>query len=283
MKMKINDTFGSFPDNPTISSLRQYYERHSDIFNFYFQIHCKNTDRRLNQALQKYPTDWESIEKVHERIGELIEGIVQRYLLDYQLDFPITVNLIVGAYGSNGYTNHQIIPDITLAMERLSYKEDPLKVLIAHEFGHAAHNIISNNHHMNWKSVQWDHPYTWLLQEGTATHFSKQIVPYLNEDIYFSFTDSGEEWLGFAKENRHEILKRFTVELHSGKSNKEIFKEWFSINGGENFGYTRLGYFVADCMFRDFEKEIGELNTLLLWKEDNFFQIVEDWLDQNIK
>ncbi|WP_042142049.1 DUF5700 domain-containing putative Zn-dependent protease [Paucisalibacillus sp. EB02] len=280
--MNINDTFGSFPDNLTIQSLRQYYEKHPDIFNFYFQIHCKNTDIRLNQAIQKYPTDWDSIEKVHDRIVKLIEIVEQAYQSNYQLNFPITVNLIVGAYGSNGYTNHKIIPDITLAMERLTYKEDPLKVLIAHEFGHAAHNIFSNKHHMDWKLVQWDHPYTWLLQEGTATHFSKQIVPDLNDSIYFSYTDNGDEWLKFARGNRQVLLKKFTEDLRSGRSNKEIFKEWFSINGGETFGFTRLGYFVADCMFQDFEKEIGEMDTLLLWKEDRFFRIVEAWLDQNI-
>jgi hypothetical protein len=281
--MKINDTYTSFPDKPTISSLRQYYEKYPDIFNFYFKIHCKNTDERLNQAIQKYRNDWDSIMKVHDCISSLIEAIVKQYRIMYQLDFPITVNLIVGAYGSNGYTNHQIIPDITLAMERLTPVDDPLKVLIAHEFGHAAHHIISNNHQMDWKSVRWDHPYTWLLQEGTATYFSKQIVPHLNESIYFSYDNGGDEWLKFARENKQEIIKRFASDLQIKGSNQEIFKEWFSINGGTTFGFARFGYFIADCMFQDFHKEIGEIDTLRLWQEDRFFQIVEEWLNKNME
>ncbi|WP_026908194.1 DUF5700 domain-containing putative Zn-dependent protease [Paucisalibacillus globulus] len=279
--MKIIDTYRSFPDNPTLSSLRAYYNNFPDIFEFYFQVHCKNTDDRLNQAIRMYSSDWDSIKEVHDCIGNLIEIVVQGYQSNYQLQFPIAVNLIVGAYGSNGYTNHQIIPDITLAIERLEPEEDSLKVLIAHEFGHAAHHIISNNHQMDWKSVQWDHPYTWLLQEGTATHFSKQIVRLLKESIYFSYDNDGDEWLKFAKNNKQEIIKRFTSDLLSKENNQEIFKEWFSIHGGTTFGFSRLGYFLADAMFQDFVKEIGEINTLLLWKEDNFFQIVEEWLNKN--
>ena len=281
--MKINDTFESFPVKPTTKSLRQYYEEYPEIFAFYFQVHCNNTDDRLNQAIQKYRKDWDAIIKVHDRIDKLIEAVVEQYKVNYQVDFPVTVNLIVGGYGSNGYTNHQIIPDITLAIEKLTPEEEPLKVLIAHEFGHAAHNIISNDHQMDWKSVQWDHPYTWLLQEGTATHFSKQIVPHVNESIYFSYDNSGDGWFEFTRNNKQEIKKKFTSDLQSRKANQEIFKEWFSINGGITFGFSRLGYFLADCLFQDFVKEIGEINTLLLWKEDKFFQIVEEWLNKNME
>ncbi|WP_010097254.1 DUF5700 domain-containing putative Zn-dependent protease [Ornithinibacillus scapharcae] len=276
--MQILNTLEAFPTNCTLDSLREYYQKYPSIFDFYFQFHCKNSNERLNQALVKYSNDWPSIEKVQEKIGSLVVKVVQRYKSLYDLDFPISVNLIVGAYGSNGYTNHKIIPDITFALERVTYEEDPLQVLIAHEFGHAAHNIISNNHNMDWKSVQWNHPFTWLLQEGAATHFSRKIIPDLEESIYFSYKYGENEWLEFARNNVQEIIEKFTLDLQRGKPNQEIFKEWFSINGGETFGYSRLGYYIADCLFQDFVRRIGEVQTLRLWKNETFFQEIGNWL-----
>ncbi|MEN2465249.1 hypothetical protein [Ornithinibacillus sp. FSL M8-0202] len=276
--MRIVDTFDTFPANPSIENLRAYYDTYHKIFNAYFPIHCKNTDERLHQAILKYRTDWDSITLVHERIASLIETTVEKYKKVYQLEFPISVNLIIGAYGSNAYTHRQIIPDITFAMERLTYEKEPLQVIIAHEFGHAAHNIFSNNHEIDWKSVNWNHPYTWLLQEGAATHFSKQIVPGLDESIYFSYKYGEDDWLEFAKGNKQEIIQTFIRDMHSGTASNEIFKEWFSINGGNHFGFNRLGYYIADCMFQDYILEKGELHTLLLWKEKLFIEIVEAWL-----
>jgi hypothetical protein len=279
--LRIIDTFKDFPTERSLDGLRRYYEKHPDIFDAYFTRHCKNTDERLNQAIQKYSEDWNSIKKVHERIGDLIENVTALYQEDYQIDFPIDVNLIIGGYGSNAYTHLQIIPNITFALERLTFEEEPLKVIIAHEFGHASHNIITNEHDMDWKSVNWDHPYTWLLQEGVATHFSKQIVPGLEESIYFSYKYGEEDWLQFAKENQREIITNFITDMESGKSNTDIFREWFSINGGQRFGYSRFGYYIADCMFQDFAERIGEIDTLLLWKKKDFFHIIKSWLEES--
>ncbi|MFC7686426.1 hypothetical protein [Ureibacillus sp. GCM10028918] len=276
--MKIIDTFPAFTKEATLERLRQYHENYPEIFNEYFSYHCKNTDERLHKAIEKYPNDWDSINKVHQSIEHLLEEIVQNYQTKYQLDFPITVNLIIGAYGTNAYTHREIIPDITFAMEKLSFEADPLRIIIAHEFGHVAHNILSDGHGMDWKTVHWNHPYIWLLQEGAATHFSKQIIPNLNESIYFSYNNAGDEWLQFAKDNKRGIISRFVKDINSGKSSMEVFKEWFSINGGSTFGYSRLAYFIADCFFQDRVNEIGELNTLLLWKNEDYFSVADAWL-----
>lgn len=278
--MKFIDTFTAFPKERTLEQLRAYYEKYPEIFNIYFTYHCKNTDERLKQAIEKYPNDWESIQKVHDSMTDLIEEVVRSYKVKYQLEFPISVNLIVGAYGSNAYTHREIIPDITFAMERLSPEADPLRAIIAHEFGHAAHNIISDGHQMDWKTVQWMHPYVTLLQEGAATHFSRQIIPNLKESIYFSHDNNGDDWLQFALENKTVIIHRFANDLNSGKPHIEIFKEWFSINGGATFGHTRLAYFIADTFFQESIKQIGELETLLWWKNEDFFSVVDEWLNR---
>ncbi|HLR36647.1 MAG TPA: hypothetical protein VK084_01270, partial [Chitinophagaceae bacterium] len=221
--MKVMDTFSAFPEKRNLERLREYYEKYPEIFNTYFLHHCQDTDERLNKALERYNDDWKSIIKVHQSIKILLKDITNSYQIKYQLQFPNNVNLIIGAYGSNAYTHREIIPDITFAMERLSFKEEPLSVIIAHELGHAAHGIISENYQMDWKNIQWDHPYIWLLQEGAATHFSKQIVPNLKESIYFSYDLNGDGWLTFAKEHKQEIISNFANDLNSGKNTGEIF------------------------------------------------------------
>ncbi|GAB3794622.1 hypothetical protein [Virgibacillus kimchii] len=276
--MRIIDTFFSFPKQPNIEGLSAYYDRYPDIFHYYFSYHCKYTEERLARAIEKYAVDWEEIKKVHHTIKPLVTDVARTFYENYHLEFPINVNLIVGAYGSNAYAMREIAADITFSIERLTYEKDPLKVIIAHEFGHVAHHMISDNHQMDWTQVQWDHPYVWLLQEGAATHFSKQITPDLRESIYFSYDYDGEAWLSFAKDNKEEIIRHFTNDIHAGKSSAEIFREWFSINGGSTFGLARLAYFVADCLFEDFASEIGEVNTLLLWKQEDFFQVMDNWL-----
>ncbi|MUK89344.1 hypothetical protein GMD78_13330 [Ornithinibacillus sp. L9] len=279
--MQIIDTYPDFPIQPSKERLQEYYAKYPDIFDVYFTYHCKNKDEKLLKALTRYEEDVDSIQRVHYQISELIEKVVHVYGKKYGVTFPIDVNLIVGAYGSNAYTHRQIIPNITFAMERLTFEKDPLKVIIAHEFGHATHNIITDQHHLNWKNMHWEHPYIWLLQEGAATHFSKEIVPDLHPSIYFSYDLKGEEWFDYANNHKVEIIRSFFDDIDNvKKTSGDIFKEWFSINGGMRFGYTRLAYFIADCMFQDFIHKFGEINTVLLWKDEQYFNLVDNWFKQ---
>lgn len=276
--MKIVDTFASFPKQPNLKRLRQYHKKHCEVFKTYFLYHCQDTDERLSKAIERYSEDWKLITKVHQSMECLVVAVCNTYETTYHMEFPISVNLIIGAYGSNAYTHRKIIPDITFAMERLTPQEIPLKVIIAHEFGHTAHHIISDNHQMDWQRIRWEHPYIWLLQEGAATHFSRQIVPDIKESTYFSYDESGDEWLKFAREHQHEIIGAFAKDIQSGKNGNDIFKEWFSINGGSTFGYPRLAYFIADTFFQDYMGKEGELNTLLLWNNDYFFSVLDRWI-----
>ncbi|MFD2043284.1 hypothetical protein ACFSTA_02675 [Ornithinibacillus salinisoli] len=280
--MRILDTFPSFPQKPNVQRLREYYASYPDVFEVYFSYHCKNTDERLTKALERYRDDWDSIQKVHRQIAGLVEDVVGTYKAKYHLTFPIDVNLIVGAYGSNAYTHREIIPDITFAMERLTAESGPLKVIIAHEFGHATHNIISDQHRLNWKKMRWENPYIWLLREGAATHFSREIVPELKPSVYFSYHLEGDEWFEFAEKHKRSVIREFAMDIRNMKESGAFFKEWFSINGGSKFGYTRLAYYIADCMFQDFVKQRGEIETLLLWKNEAYFEMVEDWLSQQM-
>lgn len=277
--LKIIDTIPFFMNNyqPSINFLRKYYNEYPEIFKEYFTYHCKDTEERHNQSILKYPQYFLTIKQVHENIIPIIKEVTDEYFKIYQITFPIEVNLIVGGFGSNAYTYRQIIPNITFALEKLSPDPKHLRTIVAHEFGHATHNIISNKAGIDWKKVQWNNPLTWLYQEGAATHFSRRTVPNLDPSIYFSFNDEGDDWLTFSESNKQNIKKEFRKDFDN-ENPQSFFREWFSINGGDKFGYSRLGYFIGDMLFQDLIIMKGELNAINAWKDQGFEEEINKWL-----
>ncbi|ANC76358.1 hypothetical protein ABE65_005885 [Fictibacillus phosphorivorans] len=279
--MKIIDTVSFFLKNyqPTISFLKEYYKRYPSVFHEYFSYHCKDTQERHDLSIKRYQDSWSSIQCVHDSINPLIQEVVQKYEEEYGVQFPVEVNLIVGGYGSNAYTHRQIIPNVTFALEKLSPEREHLKTIVAHEFGHATQNILTDKAGMKWERVNWNSPMTWLNQEGAATHFSRRIVGSLHPSVYFSFDNHGCEWLEFAQKHEDEILLAFAKDYNSFSA-QSIFSEWFSINGGKKFGHSRLGYYIADLFFQNQVKKLGEGDAITAWNDDNFIRNAESWLSQ---
>lgn len=87
--------------------------------------------------------------------------------------------------------------------------------------------------------------------------------------MYFSFNSDGEEWLRFAKEHEAEIAELFLHDLEK-LSRAEMFYEWFSINGGERFGHTRLAYYLGNRIVENRIARFGEIEAITLWKEADF-------------
>lgn len=281
--VKIIDTIPDFMESYThdISHLQAYYAKYPDIFKEYFMYHCKNTEQRYLQSLKKYPQQFVAILEIQNKLPALIQEIEEQYLALYQLSFPIDVNLIVGGYGSNAYTYREIIPNISFALERMSPDTEHVQVLAAHEFGHAAQNILSDQTGTDWSMVDWNSPLTWLNQEGAATHFSRRIVPGLSPAIYFSYDGEGEQWLAFAQEHKEAIKQAFAQDYRS-MDTMRLFKEWFSINGGSRFGHNRLAYFLADQFFRNQIERLGEEQAIIAWGDSDFKPSVENWLQEKI-
>lgn len=277
--MKIIDTIPYFIENyrPSVDFLISYYAECRDVFKEYFAYHCKDTEERHRQSLAKYPEALRAIRQVHEKIVPIIKEVNDEYFKVFKVSFPIEVNLIVGGFGSNAFNHRQIIPNITFALEKLSPAPEHLQAIVAHEFGHAAQNILSNEAGMDWAKVKWESPLIWLNQEGAATHFSRRIAPELKPHVYFSFSDEGDEWLAFAEANNQLIKKEFAVD-YSSETGAAVFREWFSINGGERFGHSRLGYYLGDLFFQDQVEKLGEMQAVLAWKEPDFIEKVERWL-----
>ncbi|MEK3856301.1 hypothetical protein [Cytobacillus sp. FSL H8-0458] len=136
--------------------MRSYYDKYPEIFKEYFAYHCKDTEERHRRSIAKYSMS--AIDAVHVKIAPLIDEVAHNYSDRYQVSFPIDVNLIVGGYGSNAFTHRMIIPNITFALEKLSPETDHLKAIVAHEFGHVCHNIISNASGMDWTKIRWENP-----------------------------------------------------------------------------------------------------------------------------
>ncbi|WP_391203468.1 hypothetical protein [Psychrobacillus sp. L4] len=279
--MKIYDTVPYFLENyePSIDFLRSYYEKYPDIFEEYFAFHCKDTEERHSESIKKYPQHFTIIKQVHKNILPVIEEIEGEYRELYQISFPVDINLIVGGFGSNAYTHRQIIPNITFALEKLSPNPEHLRVIVAHEFGHAAQNILSDQVGIDWTKIKWTSLLIGLYQEGSATHLSRKTVVNLHPSIYFSYNDEGYDWLAFAHANTSEIKKAF-VDDYLTLTRDELFHEWFSINGGKKFGYSRLAYFIGDLFFQYEVNKLGEMAAIVAWKDENFEERVKQWLFQ---
>ncbi|UNL83524.1 hypothetical protein [Priestia koreensis] len=261
----------------SLSSLRAYFNKYPNLFTSYFAYHCQDTEERHIQSLQKYPAIMADIKRTHQEIIPIIHAVAIEYHVLYKLTFPINVNLIVGGFGSNAFAEREIIPNVTFALERLSPHPHHLKVIIAHEFGHVAQNMLSDAAGMKWDELNWLDPLIWLLQEGAAIHFSRKTVPALNESIYFSFDDTGDDWLLFCKKHQQELKRQFAADYNQLSSNA-LFHEWFSIRGGFHYGYQRIGYFLADLFFQNQIAKFGEDEAIIAWRHEEFYVKAKEWL-----
>lgn len=278
--MKIINTVPYFLENyePTEQFLREYHDIFSPHFKEYFLYHCKNADQKKKAAIKHYQTNMNEIKEINKKIEYLIVDIASRYKKKFLVDFQKDVHIIVGCYGSNAFTHRQIIPEITFCLEKLSPATEHLRVIIAHEFGHALHHILTDRAGMKWEEVKWSHPFIWLLQEGCATYFSKQITD-AEESVFFSYDSHGDEWLKFAKYNTHNIIDSF-IEDYTNLSHQEIFLEWFSINGGKRYGFTRLAYYIGYIVLESLIKKYGEVTAITLWRDPHFEEEVLQMLNE---
>ncbi|MFC4408812.1 hypothetical protein ACFOZY_00040 [Chungangia koreensis] len=264
---------------PTAEFVIQYQQEYAIHFEEYFRYHCRQPEEKLKVALTKYPEKLPDIVEINGKIVGLIEEVKAYYEMNYDITFEKDVHLIVGMYGSNAFTHRQINPEITFCLEKLSPKEEHLCVIISHEFGHALHNLLSDHVGMNWKELDWNHPYTWLLQEGSATYFSTKAVTTDDPSVYFTYDDDEEGWLRFAESNRDDILKAFQADLQV-LSPTELFREWFSINGGTKFSKTRLAYYIGYHLLLFLIGKMGEQEAVTAWKRPDFHSIMSQTLEE---
>lgn len=263
---------------PTAEFIEQYQQKYAVHFEEYFRYHCHRPEEKLKIALKRYPEKLPDIIEANGKIITLIKEVKVFYEMNYNVAFEKDVHLIVGMYGSNAFTHRQIIPEVTFCLEKLSPIDDHLRVIIAHEFGHALHNLLSDHVGMNWADLDWNHPYTWLLQEGSATYFSTKAVSLDDAAVYFTYDDE-EGWLRFAENNRVEILEAFQKDLQL-LSPTDLFREWFSINGGTKFGKTRLAYYIGYELLLFLIRKTGEQEAVTAWKRPDFHSLMSETLEE---
>lgn len=267
--MKINDYVTSFLEKyeATPEYYEAYFQKYPEAFDFYFRFHCKNKEEKLGNAFQQHQHKLENFNFVKGRIITNLSEITTNYEKMFDITFTEAVHIFVGLGGSNAYTTHSMNPEVAFCVEKIPALETGIRTLIAHEFGHAVHHIVTLKNGVEIGQIDWNSPYTWLVQEGMATYLSTQVVE-AEMDIYFAFKRD-EAWLNYACANKANIIAAFQQDLEQ-LSTQEIFKEWFSISGGERFGYTRLAYYVGYEIVCAIEEQFGIEDTLLFWLQPNF-------------
>lgn len=260
-----------------ITDLESYYALYPNIFEFYFLNHCPKTSERLTEAIAKYPQKLKEIEITNEILPHVIKKVVSDYDRKYDIKIDSKFNLFVGGFGSNAFIDHKIVADVYMAAEKLSPKDEHLRVMVSHELGHVYHNIRSDQKGLEWKKVEWTSPFIALYREGVATFCSQQIAVGLSEDVYYSYDDKGTNWLAFYKENRREIKKRFLRDA-TGTWSMDKEKEWFRLSGGKYFGFNRLGYFIGTEYVHHLVHEFGEKKAITYWCSNDIHKSATEWL-----
>ncbi|WP_417899902.1 hypothetical protein ABN702_06375 [Bacillus haimaensis] len=60
----------------------------------------------------------------------------------------------------------------------------------------------------------------------------------------------------------------------------DIFREWFSINGGTKYGYTRLAYYIGYKLVEKLVYEYGEIGAVTIWNKEDYKQILHEKLGE---
>ena len=261
---------------PTESYYEQCFNQNKEVYDYYYAGHCRDKELKMKKALVEHPKKLEQMQWVAANIPPLVKEVTTKYERVFPVKFTQDVFIFVGLGGSNAYTYRSMDPQIAFCVEKLEAEEGALQVIIAHEYGHALHHKLTTYSGIEASAIDWYSPYTWLLQEGMATYLSMQVVD-VPRDVYFAYTRD-EEWLTFCGENQSQIIAAFLQDL-TENSTTELFKEWFSINGGTTFGPTRLAYYIGFKIVESFVNEIGIEETMILWGRQDFKELMHKRLE----
>lgn len=261
----------------TQQDLERYFAAEPAIFDKYFPMHCPKTDERLHQALEKYPGAMARILTIQEQFAGILHQIEHRLSEKYQIHFPNKAHLFVGTYGSNAFVTHEIIGNVYFAAEKLSPVKEHLEVIVAHELGHVTHHLLSDLERMDWRTVDWWHPFGWLYREGVATFISKQAVEAKQESTYYTYDDAGDEWLAFAISKEAELKSAFLEAYKKGWTDGDS-REWFKLRGGKQFAFERLAYYLGTRLVEDLAAEVGDLKAITFWSRQDIIQRTARWL-----
>ena len=261
---------------PTELYYEECFQEHKEVYDYYFSLHCRDKEMKMKKALVEHPNKLKQMQWVAANIPPFIKDISEQYELVFPVKFTQDVYIFVGLGGTNAYTYRSMDPQIGFCVEKLEADEGVLQTIIAHEFGHSLHHQYTTYCGIEASAISWNDPYTWLLQEGVATYLSMQVVD-VPRDVYFAWTRD-VEWLTFCEENIAQITAAFKQSIPE-KSTAEIFKEWFSINGGITFGYSRLAYYVGFIIVESFVNEIGIEKTMTLWGKPDFKELMRQRIE----
>ncbi|WDL97156.1 hypothetical protein [Alicyclobacillus sp. ALC3] len=257
----------------TLGHLDTYYGRFPDIFDTYFKSHCTRTPTRLNSAIERYPATVDTMKRCVALLPSLVAEVYDEMSGLLQHALPMEIRLLVGGFGSNAYVTHD--GTLHFAVELLPCETALLRVLIAHEMAHAFHFRLLTEAGFQFSQLAWD-GYTSLYLEGLATFVSMLLNPGLPEAAYFSFDNSGGDWVSFCRNHYEDIKERINDDLQHWDMEQEI--EWFRLRGGKTYGMNRLGYFIGTEFISSCVESIGLIDTMRLWGMQDIQPVVQHWM-----
>ncbi len=149
-----------------------------------------------------------------------------------------------------------------------------IEVFLAHELVHPIHYNINNSFAPNeWLGLE-EHYFKRMLNEGISTYFSSRLMGIpIREAYWFGFLgdEALDAWLANCEGLKLDIANRLTFSIKSGKLDKELQLQLFSIVGFENLTEYRLAYYYGTKIVEELNKsyslkEIMELDYIELRK-----------------
>lgn len=253
--------------------LNDYHKEHPDIFNTYFNGYCKKTDVKMAKSIERYSEDYSRLEKVIKMLPHVIEKVAAKGERHFGFSINVPVHIFVGIYGSNAFVDHQA--EIYLAVEKLPSDPGLLEIIVAHEMVHSYHYHLLGNAGIDWNSIDWLDARNSMYLEGVATSISEKLVPGYSKSVYFSYDEQGEEWLSFCHDNHLRLADAFLIDFKNGSVNME--REWFRLSGGQQFGYSRIGYYLGTVFVTDLCRKLSEREILTLLAKGSVSKAVDCW------
>lgn len=249
-----------------------YRTAHDDVFEAFFATHgspdgvpaiARELFRIRERAKVAVPLVRELIEKIDPAVGHLLgvdpavgdlpgsDPALSGAALGVDRDVSPLHVLMVGTFSTNAAVGK--LGDDTAVFHCLEWfqTEDGTAILIAHEDTHAWHQLILG-------APGPEDDLAWVtFYEGIAIRASRKLVPDKPENDYFWYGhEDFEEWLGWCREHRAQLLNGFADVIDEPAAAETFF------GGGLVAGHWRTGFFIADELMKTIGLPLPDLVRL---------------------
>ena len=264
-KWKIFDTFDDFEEiwplmeNTDIENQieiwnTKYMDKWPDLLKM--QIECYQNDGEdwkeiaKEYVFPKLTASFKQMKLVKEELKKAIDYIVPRALQKFNLDFALNFVIYVGiGVGAGWATEFREKPAVLFGLENIVdcgwktfYSLVPLS---AHEMGHLIHFYWRKERNLPIKSQS---PFWQLYEEGFAMRCEHKIMG--EESWHHQLWQ--KNWIKWCKKNLSYLAQKFLDEFEENRKEmlRNFFGSWFDIEGKK-----QTGYYLGHEIIKFWEKE----------------------------